>query len=126
MTTFFPAPEPTPAQAQLVETLCNALYDALRPQYIQLRDTDDLADLVDVLRQVVHADAMSHRDTPAGRLLEPTVQRIVSDVQGRLMFRAAVRALCSPVRARRATLLCSRLPCDGARSCDGTGRSGCL
>jgi hypothetical protein len=88
--TFFPGPEASGNLASLIESLCNALYDSLRPQFIQLHSLDDLADLVLVLRDAVRADAASHRDAPSSVLLESTVRRITADVQERLLFRAMV------------------------------------
>lgn len=90
MATFFPAQAASGHLANLIESLCNALYDSLRPQYIQLHAPDDLADLVLVLREAVRAEAASHRDAPSTVLLEAVVQRITADVQERLLFRAMV------------------------------------
>jgi hypothetical protein len=86
---FFPCPNPSSAQESLVETICNSLADVLRPQYIQLHSIDDLADLVDVLRLAVHADAQTPGAGAARQLLQPTVARITCDVQERLLFRAS-------------------------------------
>ena len=41
----------------LMEPLCMALYDALRPAFIVLQRLEDLAELVDILKQEVHSIA---------------------------------------------------------------------
>ena len=88
---FFHTTHHPTAQADLIEAVCSVLADVLRPQYIQLRELDDLGDLVGVLRQAVAADALAHRSSRAARSAEAAVFRIMHDVQERLIFRASVR-----------------------------------
>jgi hypothetical protein len=88
---LFPGPEPAPPQHHLVEALCHVLLDTLRPRYIQLQGVDDLADLVDVLRSALAADAHTPGAGSARQLMQPAFERLTADVQARLMFRAAVR-----------------------------------
>lgn len=80
------------AQLDLVEVVCNVLYDCMRPLYIQLQDLDDLVGLIDVLKQAVRSDALTHRDAQASAMAESAVSRITQDVQERLIFRSAVRS----------------------------------
>jgi hypothetical protein len=84
------------AQLDLVEAVCNVLYDCMRPMYIQLQDPDDLVGLIEVLKQAVRSDALTHRDAQASAMAESAVSRIMQDVQERLIFRSAVRSLFLP------------------------------
>jgi hypothetical protein len=92
---FFPEPFHPSAQVDLVDAVCNVLFDALRPQYIHLQAVDELVALVDVLRQAVRSDALTHRAAQASSLVEAAVSRITQDVQERLIFRSAVRPSCA-------------------------------
>jgi hypothetical protein len=87
---FFSQSHHPSAQLDLVEAVCNVLYDSMRPMYIQLQDPDDLVGLIEVLKQAVRSDALTHRNAQASAMAESAVSRITQDVQERLIFRSAV------------------------------------
>lgn len=73
--------------APLVDPLCTALYDILRPKLIHEGDLDLLCELVEILKGEVLEEEIGRRgESVAG--LKPTILRILADVQERLTFRA--------------------------------------
>lgn len=102
------------AQLDLVEAVCNVLYDSMRPIYIQLQDPADLVGLIDVLKQDVRSDALTHRDLPASAMAERAVSRITQDVQERLIFRSAVCASAFPLQGSSYIFL---FPIDSPKIC---------
>lgn len=73
--------------APLVDPLCTALYDILRPKLIHEADLELLCELVDILKGEVLEEELGRRgESVAG--LKPTIIRILADVQERLTFRA--------------------------------------
>jgi hypothetical protein len=88
---FFQEPLHPSAQSGLVEAVCNVLYDAMRPQYIQLQSLDELVDIIDVLQKAAAGEVGNQSGLDASMtLLEGAVSRVKEDVQERLIFRAAV------------------------------------
>ncbi|KAL3677978.1 hypothetical protein R1sor_020934 [Riccia sorocarpa] len=85
---FFPASSADAATlAPLVDPLCTALYDTLRPRMIHEADLDLLCELIDILKTEVLEEQVGRRgDSVAG--LRPTILRILGDVEERLTFRA--------------------------------------
>eukprot|EP00850_Spirogloea_muscicola_P001883 SM000007S20843 [mRNA] locus=s7:535084:547309:+ [translate_table: standard] len=85
---FFPSSSADSSNlAPLVDPLCTALYDTLRPKFIHEADLDLLCELVDILKGEVLEEQLSRRgETVAG--LRPTILRTLADVQSRLTFRA--------------------------------------
>ncbi|OAE26098.1 hypothetical protein AXG93_4022s1100 [Marchantia polymorpha subsp. ruderalis] len=85
---FFPTSSAEAATlAPLVDPLCTALYDTLRPRMIHEADLDLLCELIDILKGEVLDEQIGRRgESVAG--LRPTILRILGDVQERLTFRA--------------------------------------
>ncbi|CAM6127701.1 unnamed protein product [Calypogeia fissa] len=85
---FFPSSSSEAATlSPLVDPLCTALYDTLRPRLIHEADLDLLCELIDILKVEVLDEQLGRRgDSAAG--LRPTILRILGDVQERLTFRA--------------------------------------
>ena len=66
---------------------CIILYDVLRPRFIHAADVEALCELVDIVRAEVLEEQLGRRgEAVAG--LRPTVQRLLADIQERLIFRA--------------------------------------
>ena len=68
----------------LLDPLCTALFDVLRPQYLLIRDVGALADLVETLEGTLAAEG---GDRAVG-VVQPFVAGILADVRSRLTYRA--------------------------------------
>lgn len=85
---FFPFSASSPSSlAPLLDPLCTLLYDVLRPALVQLSDIDMLCQLVDILKVEVLEEQLGRRGEAVAPL-EPTLYRILADVQERLTYRA--------------------------------------
>lgn len=85
---FFPSSSSEVANlTPLVDPLCTALYDTLRPKFIHEADLDQLCELVEILKGEMLDEQLSRRgESVAG--LRPIILRTLADVQERLTFRA--------------------------------------
>ncbi|CAN7054316.1 unnamed protein product [Brassica rapa subsp. trilocularis] len=87
-THFFPASsEEVSSLAPLVDPLSTYLYDILRPKLIHEANIDLLCELVHILKVEVLGEQSARQSEPLAGL-QPTLQRILADVNERLTFRA--------------------------------------
>eukprot|EP01025_Chloroclados_australasicus_P038144 TRINITY_DN3909_c1_g1_i6.p1 TRINITY_DN3909_c1_g1~~TRINITY_DN3909_c1_g1_i6.p1 ORF type:complete len:593 (-),score=70.94 TRINITY_DN3909_c1_g1_i6:35-1813(-) len=88
---FFPSSDVENSElGALIDPLCMLLYDLVRPQIIQLIDLEDLIQLLEILRLEIIDEQLATnggQEDVATRPLRPMLERIVADVQERLIYR---------------------------------------
>ncbi|XP_068626505.1 conserved oligomeric Golgi complex subunit 3 [Battus philenor] len=79
--------KPSPALDEYLQSLCNGLYETLRPQIIHINHLETLAELCVILRVEVIEEQVND---PALNALGVAARALLQDAQERLVFRAHV------------------------------------
>ncbi|CAH2050018.1 unnamed protein product, partial [Iphiclides podalirius] len=79
---------PSQALDEYLQSLCNGLYETLRPQIIHINHLETLAELCVILRVEVIEEQVNN--DPALRALGAAARALLQDAQERLVFRAHV------------------------------------
>ena len=80
---FFPLAD-LDALAQIVGPLCTILYDIVRPSLVSMYEIGDLCEIANILKLEVLGEFDAKGEALAS--LRPTVELILADVQGRLIY----------------------------------------
>ncbi|XP_050343086.1 conserved oligomeric Golgi complex subunit 3 [Nymphalis io] len=92
--------ETSPALEEYLQSLCNGLYETLRPQIIHINHLETLAELCVILRvEVIEEQVNNDRSLSA---LGAAARALLQDAQERLVFRAHVHLRADVLRYRAA------------------------
>ena len=88
---FFPSDDikDSAALKKALRSICDVVYDELRPLILQENDLDKLVYLIEVLKTEILNDEVPRRGA-AGAAFAPSAQRAVADAQERIIYRAEV------------------------------------
>ncbi|KAM3959001.1 conserved oligomeric Golgi complex subunit 3 [Aphomia sociella] len=82
--------QPSPALHEYLQSLCNGLYETLRPHIIHINHLETLAELCVILRVEVIEEQVNSDQSLALRALGAAARALLQDAQERLVFRAHV------------------------------------
>ncbi|XP_046966981.1 conserved oligomeric Golgi complex subunit 3 [Vanessa cardui] len=92
--------QPSPALDEYLQSLCNGLYETLRPHIIHINHLETLAELCVILRvEVIEEQVNNDRSLSA---LGAAARALLQDAQERLVFRAHVHLRADVLRYRAA------------------------
>ncbi|XP_037298630.1 conserved oligomeric Golgi complex subunit 3 [Manduca sexta] len=93
--------EPSPALEEYLQSLCNSLYETLRPQIIHINHLETLAELCIILRVEVIEEQVNN-DPERLRAVGAAARALAQDAQERLVFRAHLQLRADVLRYRPA------------------------
>ncbi|XP_059054859.1 conserved oligomeric Golgi complex subunit 3 isoform X2 [Achroia grisella] len=82
--------QPSPALEEYLQSLCNGLYETLRPHIIHINHLETLAELCVILRVEVIEEQVNSDQRGSLRALGAAARALLQDAQERLVFRAHV------------------------------------
>ncbi|XP_045457050.1 conserved oligomeric Golgi complex subunit 3 [Melitaea cinxia] len=92
--------QPSPALDEYLQSLCNGLYETLRPHIIHINHLETLAELCVILRVEVIEEQVNN--DPSLSALGAAARALLQDAQERLVFRAHVHLRADVLRYRAA------------------------